>query len=58
VDYDDQLERMTFFTEKEDMPPYAMMQLMEPAVTTPVGTFATGASAEIARSMSAKSSRR
>src|SRR5208283_195678 len=28
VDYDGQLERMTFFTEAEDMPPYAMMQRM------------------------------
>jgi ATP-dependent Clp protease ATP-binding subunit ClpB len=58
VDYDGELERMIFFTEKEDMPPYAMMQMMEPPVTTSVGAYATGAGAEVPRSMSAKSSRR
>jgi ATP-dependent Clp protease ATP-binding subunit ClpA len=58
VDYDGERERMTFFTEKEDMPPYAMMQMMEPPVTTSVGAYATGAGAEVPRSMSAKSSRR
>jgi ATP-dependent Clp protease ATP-binding subunit ClpB len=58
VDYDGELERMIFFTEKEDMPPYTMMQMMEPPVTTSVGAYATGAGAEVPRSMSAKSSRR
>jgi hypothetical protein len=49
---------MTFFTEAEDMPPYAMMQMMEAPVTAPVVTFAAGAGAEALRSMNAKSSRR
>jgi hypothetical protein len=49
---------MTFFKEAEDMPPYAMMQMMDAPVTTSVGTFAAGAAAEAPRSVSAKSTRR
>jgi ATP-dependent Clp protease ATP-binding subunit ClpA len=58
VDYDGELERMTFFKEAEDMPPYAMMQMMEAPVTTALGTYATGAGVEAPRSVSAKSTRR
>ena len=58
VDYDGQLECMTFFKEAEDMPPYAMLQMMEPPVTTALGTVSTGAGAEAPRSTSARSSRR
>ena len=58
VDYDGELECMTFFKEAEDMPPYAMMQMMEPPVTKFVGTLATGVGAEAPRIASAKSSRR
>jgi ATP-dependent Clp protease ATP-binding subunit ClpB len=58
VDYDSALERMTFFKEAEDMPPYAMMQMMEAPVTKVLGAYATGAGAEAPRSASAKSSRR
>jgi len=58
VDYDAELETMTFFKEAEDMPPYAMLQMMEPAVTPTLGAFATGAGAEPARIANAKSSRR
>jgi hypothetical protein len=58
VDYDGELERMTFFTEAEDMPPYAMMQMMEPPVTKVLGTLATSGEPRRRRSASAKSSRR
>jgi len=58
VDYDGELERMTFFKEAEDMPPYAMMQMMEAPVTAALGTYATGAGADAPRSANAKSSRR
>ena len=58
VDYDGELERMTFFKEAEDMPPYAMMQMLETPAPAAVGTFATGAGAEAPRSVNAKSSRR
>ena len=58
VDYDGDQERMTFFKEAEDMPAYAMLQMMEAPVSTPVGTFATGAGVEVSRNALAKSSRR
>ena len=57
VDYDGELELMTFFKEAEDMPQFAMMQMMEPPVVPALGTFATGAGAG-PRSTNAKSSRR
>jgi ATP-dependent Clp protease ATP-binding subunit ClpA len=58
VDYDCESERMTFFREAEDMPPYAMMQMMEAPVTKFVGTCATGAGVPAPRAANAKSSRR
>jgi hypothetical protein len=58
VDYDDKLGRMTFFKEAEDMPPHAMMQMMEMPVLSSRGTLAAGATAETPRAASAKSSRR
>jgi ATP-dependent Clp protease ATP-binding subunit ClpA len=58
VDYDGELELMTFFKEAEDMPQYAMMQMMEPPVVTAPGAFATGAGVEPSRTVAAKSTRR
>jgi len=58
VDYDDTMERMTFFKEAEDMPPYAMLQMMEPPVSTPVGPMVAGAGVEVSRNTLARSSRR
>jgi hypothetical protein len=58
VDYDGELEQMTFFKEAEDMPPYAMMQMMEAPVSTIPGPLAAGMGAEMPRAASAKSSRR
>jgi ATP-dependent Clp protease ATP-binding subunit ClpB len=58
VDYDSEGACMSFFKEAENMAPYAMMQLMDPPLTPPAGTFATGASVEAPRAVTAKSSRR
>jgi len=58
VDYDGELESMTFFKEAEDMPPYAMMQMMEAPAPAALSAFATGAGVETARVTNAKSSRR
>jgi ATP-dependent Clp protease ATP-binding subunit ClpA len=58
VDYDGVLERMTFFKEAEDMPPYAMMQMMEAPVTKVLGPLVTGVGVETPRAANAKSSRR
>jgi hypothetical protein len=49
---------MTFFKEAEDMPPYAMMQMMEPPVMTTAGAYATGVGVEAPRIANARSSRR
>jgi ATP-dependent Clp protease ATP-binding subunit ClpA len=58
VDYDDGLGQMTFFKEAEDMPPYAMMQMVDAPVTPAMGTFSAGAGVEVPRTSHAKSSRR
>jgi len=58
VDYDDGLARMTFFREAEDMPPYAMMQMVDAPVTVAQGQLSAGAGAEVPRTTNAKSSRR
>ena len=58
VDYDGESERMTFFKEAEDMPPYAMMQMMEAPVAKIPPPLATGVGVEIPRLANAKSSRR
>jgi len=58
VDYDGVLDRMTFFTEAEDMPPYAMMQMMGAPVIASSTTFAASARVETHHSTNARSSRR
>jgi ATP-dependent Clp protease ATP-binding subunit ClpB len=58
VDFDGGCDRMTFFKEAEDMPPYAMMQMVDTPLTTPMGAFTAGAVAEPPRVASARSSRR
>jgi len=57
VDYDSEMAAMTFFKEAEDMPPYAMLQMMEAPVAIPLEAFATGAAAESPQAANAKSSR-
>jgi ATP-dependent Clp protease ATP-binding subunit ClpA len=58
VDYDGELERMTFIKEAEDMPPYTMMQMVDAPVTVSSETFSVGAVAEAPRPAHARSSRR
>ncbi len=58
VDYDGDAQCMTFFKEAEDMPPYAMMQMMEAPVMTTAGAYATGVGVEAPRITNARSSRR
>ncbi len=58
VDYDGEAQCMTFFKEAEDMPPYAMMQMMEAPVMTTTGAYATGVGVEAPRIANARSSRR
>ncbi len=59
VDYDSELGRMTFFKEAEEMPPHAMMQMMDgPPPPHVNGAYSAGAGAENSRGIAAKSSRR
>jgi len=58
VDFDSELNRMTFYTEAEDMPSYAMLQMMDAPVVPALGTFSTSAAAELPRRVNARSSRR
>jgi len=58
VDYDQEMSCMTFFKEAEDMPPYAMMQMMEAPVVSELSTLTAGVGAEVPRSTIARSTRR
>lgn len=58
VDIDASGLRLTFFKEAEDMPAYAMVQMVDTSIAPPMGTLSAGASAELPRVANAKSSRR
>jgi ATP-dependent Clp protease ATP-binding subunit ClpB len=58
VDFDASGSRLTFFKDAEDMPAYAMVQMVDTSLAPPMGTFSTGAAVEPPRAANAKSSRR
>ena len=58
VDFDEAQTRLTFFKEAEDMPAYAMAQMVDTSIAPPAGNFSAGAVAETPRAMNAKTSRR
>ncbi len=58
VDFDGNLARLTFVKEAEDMPAYAMMQMVDPPVPPPQGAHAASAVTEINRAASARGIRR
>ncbi len=58
VDYDACGSRLTFFKEAEDMPAYAMVQMVDTSAAAPQGAFSVGAGAEPPRAANAKTSRR
>ena len=59
VDYDLPAARLTFFREQEDMPVYAMMEMVDTSVAPPPGrTAGVGAVAEQPRAINARSFRR
>jgi ATP-dependent Clp protease ATP-binding subunit ClpB len=57
VDFDAAQTRLTFFKEAEDMPAYAMVQMVDTSVMPPLGNLSTGAAAEQPRVINARSSR-
>jgi hypothetical protein len=52
------IPRLAFFKEAEDMPAYAMVQMVDTSISPPVGSLSAGASMEPSRIANAKSSRR
>jgi ATP-dependent Clp protease ATP-binding subunit ClpB len=57
VDVDAVGSRLTFFKEAEDMPAYAMVQMVDTSIAPPMGSLSAGASMEPSRIANAKSSR-
>jgi ATP-dependent Clp protease ATP-binding subunit ClpA len=58
VDYEPAAGRLTFFKEAEDMPAYAMLQMVDTSIAPPLGSFTAGAVAEIPRAVNGKATRR
>jgi ATP-dependent Clp protease ATP-binding subunit ClpA len=58
VDYDAALSRLTFFKEAEDMPAYAMVQMVDTSIAPPLGAYSAGASVEQPRAANARGNRR
>jgi ATP-dependent Clp protease ATP-binding subunit ClpA len=50
--------RLTFFKEAEDMPAYAMLQMVDISISPPVGAYAASTVTEISKGANAKSTRR
>ncbi len=53
VDFDTASSRLTFFKEAEDMPAYAMVQMVDTSIAPPLGTYTTGATADQTRAANA-----
>ncbi len=58
VDFDASLGRLSFYKEAEDMPAYAMVQMVDTSIAPPLGTISATAAADFPRIANAKSSRR
>src|SRR5436190_3469570 len=56
IDFDSTLDRMVFMKEAEDVPTYALAQMVG-ATISPLGRMATGAEVELPRVVNAKTSR-
>ena len=57
VDFEECSGQLTFFKEAEDMPAYAMVQMVDTSVAPPLGVYSAGTSADQPRA-AAKSTRR
>jgi len=58
VDFDPAINRLTFFKEAEDMPAYAMVQMVDTSIAPPTGAFSAGAGVDLPRSVNAKKNSR
>jgi ATP-dependent Clp protease ATP-binding subunit ClpA len=50
--------RLTFYKEAEDMPAYAMLQMVDISISPPVGAYAASTVTEISKGVNAKTTRR
>jgi ATP-dependent Clp protease ATP-binding subunit ClpB len=57
VDFDAGSCSLTFFREAEDMPVFAMAQMVDTSIAPPPNTFTTGATAELPRAANRRASR-
>jgi len=58
VDFEPVSAKLTFFKEAEDMPAYAMVQMVDTSIGVPAGALANGAAIEMPRTNNARTSRR
>jgi ATP-dependent Clp protease ATP-binding subunit ClpA len=58
VDFENEVGRLTFFKEAEDMPAYAMVQMVDTSIAPPIGTYSAGATADQPRAANAGRTRR
>jgi hypothetical protein len=58
VDFENGIGRLTFFKEAEDMPAYAMVQMVDTSIAPPLGTYSAGATADQPRAANAGRTRR
>jgi ATP-dependent Clp protease ATP-binding subunit ClpA len=58
VDYEPAQNRLSFFREAEDMPAYAMVQMVDTSIAPPLGTYSATTSVDLPRVANAKSGRR
>ena len=58
VDFEDGCGRLTFFKEAEDMPAYAMVQMVDTSIAPPIGAYSAGATADQPRAANAGRTRR
>jgi len=58
VDFDASQCRLTFYKEAEDMPAYAMVQMVDTSIAPPLSTYSAGASADQPKTANARGTRR
>ena len=58
VDFDTAFSNLTFFREAEDMPAYAMVQMVDTSIAPPLSAFTASTAVEPPRAINARSSRR
>jgi len=58
IDYDAATGRLSFFKEAENMPSYAMLQMVDTSIAPPLGNLSAAAAVDAPRVMNGKATRR